>query len=346
MKKQSLSISENTSPTAEQQENLPEKGQNHSKIYKKLIIHTVIAVILGILMITHDSEVLTASEKFMIFTCTVLSAVLLRIEPFLKEWLEKDSGKESIHFLKNGIGEIFSIICAFILIATTTFGFRSALNFMKEKCFSHNSYEWFFSDDIMPKSWLIGNTPATVAGCFSGWTSITTLEDVEDISNIPMNETVTANYIQIFLSFGHPDILKIPETYAQKIADFLNTPIKSPIIRFFWKWFFCILLVAICLCIHENIGFPALVKANYPAILTGAIAIGSLIGGIFIFPIFLMYIVTAASIVTGIAGFLLFLWGIFLPVIIILNFIISILLFFFEKIKETFSKDKAEPFVS
>jgi len=83
-------------------------------------------------------------------------------------------------------------------------------------------------------------------------------------------------------------------------------------------------------------------RTHYFPVLIGAINIGTLIGGIFIFPISLIYILVAFSFVTYIAGFLLCLWGIFLPVIIILNFIISSFLFLFEKIKEMFTKEKKE----
>ena len=348
MKKQSLSISENTSPTAEQQENLPEKGQNHSKIYKKLIIHTVIAVILGILMITHDSEVLTASEKFMIFTCTFFCGVLTGSEPLMKEWIQKESTKNSQYFLKTAISELWAVICSFALISTILLGIRASLHLIKEKYSSYDSYKWVFSDSVfdntIPKSWLIGNTPATIAGCLSSLQEsvIFLPEGIEDNSNTSMNKTVTTNSIQDSFSSENSNTFRISESLAQKIADFLNTPVKSPLIRFFLKWFPCILALSIIICFCEKIGLPMFIRTHYFPVLIGAINIGTLIGGIFIFPISLIYILVAFSFVTYIAGFLLCLWGIFLPVIIILNFIISSFLFLFEKIKEMFTKEKKE----
>lgn len=335
------------SETIQEEAITPEKqNQNHSKIYTKLIIHTVIAVILGFMMITHDLEKLTASEKFMIFTCTVLSAVLLRIEPFLKEWLEKDSGKESIHFLKNGIGEIWAIILAFSIIVTAMFGFRCAANYAYENYIVPTDSQTFQPDDILYKRIFLGTEDsATIYGIpFS-----TFGEEWGLAQDAVIDKTEIINFFFPYADKLSQDKAEKINLMAEKLADFLNTELHSPFSRFFFKWMILIFLCAMIICLNENLGILPALKVLYIKLTGSAVAIGAGIGGLltFILPIaILIYTVYAFMIVTIPFILILVLWGIFLPASIILNLIISFFLFLFEKIKEMFSKDKAEPFVS
>lgn len=110
---------------------------------------------------------------------------------------------------------------------------------------------------------------------------------------------------------------------SEKIADFLNTEIDSPFLRFFFKWLILIFLCAMIICLNENIGILPAIKVLYIKLTGSAVVIGAGIGGLltFILPIaILLYTAVAFMIVTAPFIFILVLWGIFLPVIIILNY--------------------------
>ena len=120
----------------------------------------------------------------------------------MKEWIQKESTKNSQYFLKTAISELWAVICSFALISTILLGIRASLHLIKEKYSSYDSYKWVFSDSVfdntIPKSWLIGNTPATIAGCLSSLQEsvIFLPEGIEDNSNTSMNKTVTAKSVQ------------------------------------------------------------------------------------------------------------------------------------------------------
>ena len=302
-------------------------AERSKKIPVKTIIITILAGILAFFIVSHDAETLTASEKRIIFFCPVLLVILFGVKPFLSEWIQMDSVRNSETFFKHGLAELWTLATSVVLLATILFGTRFAINFGIEKYLASEN-KTISASDILPKAWLVGKSPATIIGCISS--NIDAFES-DDLNNMPMDKTTTAHELRFF--FHMPSDNPTIQNICEKIANFLNTEVKYTATRFYWKWHSILSLFAILFCVNIGTCRP-FTKLYYlfKKLIPNAMAA---VTGLYIL-IFPPVALGAAFGIAAILGVPLCLLGIIcgglLPLIAVLNLLIGILLTIFEKI--------------
>ena len=276
-------------------------------------------------MMSHEPETLNFSEKIWICSSPILTVILRGIENFLKEWLE-NSDKPSEKFIRNGIVELWALVTAVVMCSTLLFSLRFVMNFAYEKYLLSENKSMIEVNDFFFKSYLFEEEekPNTIVSYFYDFYDFM-------LGTTTNNITVTAQVIQNNFSEINFLQLDLPESWFEKIADFLNTEWHNLLTRFFWKWYFMIAILTMLFCWSAGSGRPLqkLIELAESGISTGAVLATTIY--LAIFPIGILMAVPWVVFIIGIPAFLMgCLWGLLMPLIIVFNFILGLLVFLFE----------------